>query len=286
MHSCVGGCGCACEDLIDESYCHLWAEYSKQKIDELTFMRLHRDGLLCVVAQADLDAVLAARGSWDTVAANLTALTDGAQIGRKLFQRACEAMVSEKLSIRIGTLIDQVPRALTKASVAAMHNQLKAFLEAQAFSLPNKRRKISLTFGHLPVDLVVGGAKEEFDLRLSALILSSTAPGALVLLPFEEGLPRIVGGHPVGHSGILSLACVANVGWAMFGAVAETTMRPAEVRMRCNVPERGGPPERPPPTISNRTSSWRMWRWHSRTSCGFLSGVALGTVRDSRNLFD
>lgn len=56
--------------MIDEAYCHLWAEYIKQNIDKLTFMRLHREGLLCVVAQADLDVVLAAKGSWDTAAAN------------------------------------------------------------------------------------------------------------------------------------------------------------------------------------------------------------------------
>lgn len=194
--ACLGGCGRSCKDLIDESYGHLWAEYSKQKIDEMTFLRLHRDGLLSAVVEADLDAVLAAKGSWDAVSANLSALTGGSQIGRKLFNRACEAMAREKVSIRIGTLMDNVPHSLTKAGVAALHSQLKAFLESQTFSTPRKRRKMSLKFGILPLDLRVTTPKEEFDLRLSALIKSSVAKGALELLPFEEGLPRRGSGPP------------------------------------------------------------------------------------------
>lgn len=83
--------------MIDDAYCHLWSEYSRQKIDELTFLRLNREGLKCIMDEAHLNSVLMATGSWESVGSELNSLLEASMLGQKLFRRACEAMASERI---------------------------------------------------------------------------------------------------------------------------------------------------------------------------------------------
>lgn len=197
------------QDQFDEAYTGLWAEFSKEKIDEHTFLKLNSEGLQVVLPRDRMRRVEQAAGKWSAVREDLSEMASNSTIGKKLFQRACDALANEQVESTITELIRQLPQSLTKANTQGMYRSLVTATHGIPGNVLAKRRAIVLDFRGVQISLTVATAQEELQLRLVAHLKASLPHEALPKLPFEGAFSRPAVMWVQGRAWVVPTQCYA-----------------------------------------------------------------------------
>jgi hypothetical protein len=151
-----------------------------------------------LLADADVAAVLAARGSWDSVEQEVHRLVHGSNLGRTLFGFAADLVMAASFSRKLDCVLDDfwAMEAVTSQDFAALLQRSVSILTDLGGTRLG-RREISVPFlPDLAIKVVVSTAADEAELRLKAAVKAAALGqvGGLRPLPWERRLVGQVSG--------------------------------------------------------------------------------------------
>jgi hypothetical protein len=163
-----------------------WALLNKHGVSASAWLDNHKD-LACLVMEGDdVEAVLAAKGSWSTVAPAITRLTASSKIGLSLFDFAARIVASQSFTVHVQRTLAEVRRSKFSAAVVLAFRQS---CEAQALQLRlradlSAKREVEIIVLNMRVKVEVPDAMAEAELRLAAAIKHAA-------LGKKDGLPLL-----------------------------------------------------------------------------------------------
>jgi hypothetical protein len=177
---------------FDETLATIYKDLKKDRVKMSSFWSIYRDLAAMVVPHQDVDALLAATGSWATYEGQLERVCSRSKLGKSMWEWAHAKVVVDKVRQFMEDFTQDLA-ALLVISVAAAQPLCKQVRDKTAarvgINLLPQRRVVSIAYRGTMCEHTVAGIDDELQRRIMAVAKGrAVQAGKLELLIFEDEL--------------------------------------------------------------------------------------------------
>lgn len=175
---------------FDEALCAAYAGMRREGRPTAHFWEVHGEVAAIVVDRKAVDAILAEKGSWLTVAQHLKEVTAASDLGSNMFSTAATQVISEEVGAYIEDKLKQVPaeKVTTDIVKAWMDTHETALLSKIGVSSLVAPRDVKLHYRTIPIAVTVLSMPDELNIRLACHLKQRAVGGHLPPLSPEAAL--------------------------------------------------------------------------------------------------
>lgn len=175
---------------FDISLSHQWGRMKKAGVGVLTWLGTHRELVTLLLDEADVDAVMSAKGSWTSVGPQVARLTSAGHLGKALFGFAGQLVNSSAFGDEVAALVkDFVAKPVSMDTLAVVRQNCESLVERyKGFGVLAEKRKVIVRFMSADMEVMVHAPSVEWEYKLNAALkqLAVGAPGGVQALFYEE----------------------------------------------------------------------------------------------------